>query len=230
MKVRLIFLVTSVLLVSIISSCDDSTPEGSFVDTPLNLGATTEWDNESCGIDIYPCPPYGTRLYQTVRDIPFLGANEAAMDIADNSGIAHLQYFYKLYEQGYQMLMISTTTGWCEHCAAQMDTMPQMVELYGHLSDDPQVAFLVVVEEDEALEWASLDFAGEYSDLHNMGDSVPVTNDPGGSFYQLMTSTSYPFNLYIDLSDMTIFAYSSALETVELFSSELDDLLSQLEK
>ncbi|MBU1221886.1 hypothetical protein KKF34_09520 [Myxococcota bacterium] len=222
-------IISLILFSVLLFSCDDDPGKGTYVNTPLVLESGDGWTEETCGPDIYPCPPYGTRQFQTVRNIPFLPGNAAAEALlVDGSLSADLAAFYRMRDDGYRMLMIATTTGWCEHCEAQMDTMPLLVEDYGFLSDNPEVAFLVVVMEDENLDWATLEYSGIYSADHDMDDLIPVTNDPGRAFFQLMTASAYPFNLYIDLRDMTIFAYSSALETEELFGQELESLLNQL--
>lgn len=222
-------IISLILFSFLLIACDDDPGKGTYVNTPLVLESGDGWTEDTCGPDIYPCPPYGTRQFQTVRNIPFLPGNAAAEALLNEGELsADLAAFYSMRDEGYRILMISATTGWCEVCEAQMDTMPLMVEDFGFLSDNPEVAFLVVVMEDENLDRATLEYSGIYGAAHGMNDLIPVTNDPGGAFSQLMTSSAYPFNIFIDLRDMTIFAYASGLETEELFGQELESLLNQL--
>jgi len=211
-----------------LSACDDD-PTGTFVNEPLVLQSGDSYDTDQCGPDIYPCPPYGTRQYQTVRNIPFLPANPAAEDMAEEDGIAWLKYFYDLRAQGYSLLLVTTTTAWCEVCEAQMATLPAMVAQYGHLATTPQVAFLGVVTENDSLEDASIEEASVYSTGHDLDDLVPVTNDANLAFRQLMTASSYPFNIFIDLENMEIIGYESGLATEPAFSAALEEMLTYVQ-
>ncbi|MBU1537477.1 hypothetical protein KKF84_19335 [Myxococcota bacterium] len=208
------------------SSCDDSSTPGEFVNEPLILTGNDTYNEDQCGPDIYPCPPYGTRQYQTLRNIPFLPANSAAEAMAEDNGVSWLSYFYLLREEGYQLLHITLTAEWCDVCEAQMNTLGAMVNQYGFLADDPRVAFLGVVTENDSLEDASLEVASNYSASHNLDDLVPITNDENLAFRQLMTSASYPFNIFVDLENMEIIGYDSGLESEQIFSQKLDEMLA----
>lgn len=207
----------------------DSNEKGRFVREPLVLAAGSNQGQETCGPDVYPCGPYGTRRFQTVRDVPFAAVNEAARQLGGGS-LAYMHDFYELREQGYSLLFVQLTTGWCTHCREQMHTLPQMVQEYGSGAATPKVAFLVVVREDPQLEPATVEYAAEYSANYGLDGIVPVTNDSGNAFLPYMTSIGYPFNFYIRLSDMTILEYASALETPETFSADLERALQLVTK
>jgi hypothetical protein len=87
------------------------------------------------------------------------------------------------------------------------------------------VAFLTIITENEQLETATLEYASQYSTDHGLDQLVPVTNDPNKVFYKYMTASSYPFNIFINLKDMTIVDYASGLDTETTFSQKLDDVL-----
>ena len=131
-----------------------------------------------------------------------------ADEIAGDDGIARLRYFYSLREQGYTLLLISETTEWCDVCEAQMSTLPAMVDTYGFNAVDPQVAFLTVVTEDDSLNSATLEVASNYSTDHDLDHVSPVTNDENLYFRDLMTASSYPFNIFVDLANMEIIGYA----------------------
>lgn len=223
MKQTICFLIFVILGGGVLMACD-SNKKGRFVEEPLVLSVGAEHNQAACGPDVYPCGPYGTRRFQTVRDIPFVAANEAARQLGGGL-LAYMHDFYKLRNLGYKLLFMQFTTGWCTHCKEQMHTLPQMVQNYGSGSSQPKVAFLVVVREDPQLEPATLEYAAEYSATYGLDPIVPVTYDSGNAFLPYMTSIGYPFNFYIRLSDMTILEYASALETPETFSADLERAL-----
>jgi len=212
------------VLVLAASACDDD-EKGVTVNEPLVLSLDNTLDSDQCGPDIYPCPPYGTRRFQTMRDVPFIPVNDAARALADDQERAYFHHFYRLREQGYKILLVAYTTGWCTHCAAQMEVTPLMVQQYGSGSADPRVAFLVVVRENPQLDPATVEYAAEYSAHYEFDAIVPVTNDQGNAFFPYMTSVGYPFNFFVRLDDMTILDYASAVETPQTFSAELDRVL-----
>ena len=205
-------------------SCD-SDEKGLTVDEPLVLSPENAFLQEQCGPDIYPCPPYGTRRFQTVRDVPFIAVNAAAKALAGGADRGYFHHFYQLRSQGYKILLVAYTTGWCTHCEAQMEVTPLMAQQYGPGSASPRVAFLVVVRENPQLDPATVEYAAEYSAHYELDDVVPVTNDQGNAFFPYMTSVGYPFNFFIRLDDMTIVDYASAVESPETFSAELDRVL-----
>ncbi len=208
-------------------ACDDP-EQGVTVNEPLVLSLDRDLGSDQCGPDIYPCPPYGTRRYQTVRDLPFIAVNEAARELADGADLAYFHHFHRLRAQGYKILLVAYTTGWCTHCAAQMEVTPLMVGQYGSGSPDPRVAFLVVVRENVQLDPATVEYAAEYSAHYGFDGLVPVTNDQGNAFFPYMTSVGYPFNYFVRLDDMTILDYASAVETPQTFSAELDRVLQMV--
>ncbi len=215
--------IIAITIMGVLSACD-SGEKGRFVNEPLVLSVASGHGQETCGPDVYPCGPYGSRRFQTVRDVPFVAVNEAAQQLGGGA-LAYMHDFYELRQQGYKLLFVQLTTGWCTHCREQMHTLPQMVAQYGSGSSQPKVAFLVVVREDPQLEPATVAYAAEYSANYGLDAVVPVTNDAGNAFLPYMTSVGYPFNFYIQLSDMTILDYASALETPETFSADLERVL-----
>ncbi len=213
------------LFIFVFSACDDSQKEGEFVDEPLVLKGDDNYTGEQCGPEIYPCPPYGTSKYQTIRNIAFLPANQAASDLVAPSATPSLKAFYQLREEGYQLLLITLSTGWCDVCLAQMQAVVDIVPEYSSPSTQPRVAFLTIITEDEQLETATLEYASQYSTDHGLDELVPVTNDPNKVFYKYMTSSSYPFNIFINLKDMTIVDYATGLDTEAAFAQKLDEVL-----
>ncbi len=224
------FTVFFTLLALTAGACDDASNTSDTINEPLVLTQDSTYPNDACGPEIYPCPPYGTRQYQTVRNIPFLPANQAAQEIAGEDGIARLQYFYQLKAQGYKLLQIVATTEWCEVCERQMAITEGVVSQYGHLSDNPRVAFMAVVTEDDNLENASIEVAANYAADHDMETLLPITNDENRFFRELLTSIAYPFNIFIDLSTMEILDYDSGLETEQLYTQRLEELLDFIGK
>jgi thiol-disulfide isomerase/thioredoxin len=208
-------------------ACDDP-GTGVTVNEPLVLSLDRDLGSDQCGPDIYPCPPYGTRRYQTVRDLPFLAVNAAAKALAGGADLAYFRHFHRLKEQGYKILLVAYTTGWCTHCRAQMEITPLMAAQYGAGSQNPRVAFLVVVRENPQLDPATVEYAAEYSAHYGLDAVVPVTNDQGNAFFPYMTSVGYPFNFFVRLDDMTILDYASAVETPQTFSAELDRVLQMV--
>jgi len=203
----------------------DSGEKGITEDEPLVLSSENAFATDQCGPDIYPCPPYGTRRFQTLRDVPFIAVNAAAKALAGGADLGYFHHFYQLRAQGYKILLVAYTTGWCTHCKAQMEVTPLMVQQYGSGSANPRVAFLVVVRENPQLDPATVEYAAEYSTHYELDDVVPVTNDQGNAFFPYMTSVGYPFNFFVRLDDMTILDYASAVETPQTFSAELDRVL-----
>ncbi len=203
----------------------DSGGKGITVDEPLVLSPENAFATDQCGPDIYPCPPYGTRRFQTLRDVPFFAVNAAAKALAGGAELGYFHHFYQLRAQGYKILLVAYTTGWCTHCKAQMEVTPLMVQQYGSGSANPRVAFLVVVRENPQLDPATVEYAAEYSTHYELDDVVPVTNDQGNAFFPYMTSVGYPFNFFVRLDDMTILDYASAVESPQTFSAELDRVL-----
>lgn len=225
-SLALLFLWVSLSLTGL-SSCD-SDEKGRTVNEPLVLSLDKDITQDQCGPDVYPCPPYGTRRYQTLRDVPFIAVNNAARAIAGGADLGYFHHFYQLRSQGYKILLVSYTTGWCTHCRAQMEVTPLMVDQYGSGNTDPRVAFLVVVRENEQLDPATVEYAAGYSSHYGLDDVVPVTNDQGNAFFPYMTSVGYPFNFFVRLDDMTILDYASAVETPQTFSDELDRVLQMV--
>jgi hypothetical protein len=212
----------------LLSSCE--TEKGTIVDEQLILSSSTTYNEETCGKDIYPCPPYGTKQYQIAKDVPFLPANQAAEDITDIDGINYFHYFYKLKDQGYKLLLITTTTGWCDECKDQMAVFPAIYNQYGAGSVDPRVAFLIVVTETAAMEVADSAYATWYSGEYNLDNIAPVTNDSNNIFILYMNSIAYPNNIFIDLEKMQIIAYATALHPEQSFADKLDEMLTLTSK
>ncbi len=223
------FLLPFFLLTVFCISCDSGSGKGKFVDEPLVLSTSGSFQQNQCGPDFYPCGPYGTRRYQTVRDVPFIAVNPAAIELSGGENLAWFHHFHALRKQGYKLLFVSLTTGWCTHCGAQMEITPQMVELFGSKSQEPRIAFLVVVVENHQLDPATVEYAAEYSSKYGMDETVVVTNDQGNAFFQFMTSVGYPFNFFIRLDTMTIVDYASSLETVPFYSGELERVLQSIQ-
>jgi thiol-disulfide isomerase/thioredoxin len=217
------------VMVILFSACDDESIQGQFVDEPLILNTQGDYTTKQCGPDIYPCPPYGTNLYQVVRNIQFLPANESAQSLSNNEGIAGFKSFYDMESQGFKLLVVIATTEWCEVCEAEMEALDEMVAQYGIDSTDPSVLFLAVVTEDDSLNEATLETAERYSLDHHLDSIVPVTNDGNGFFRELMSSPSYPLNIFIDLNSMEIIDYESGLGSPEIFSEKLEEMLDYVQ-
>jgi len=226
MKILVSFVLFIYMAIAL-SSCDDE-EKGLTVDEPLVLSLESGFSTDQCGPDVYPCPPYGTRRYQTLRDVPFIAVNDAAKTLTGGADLGYFHHFYQLRSQGYKILLIAYTTGWCTHCRAQMEVTPLMVQQYGSGSENPRVAFLVVVRENPQLDPATVEYAAEYSSHYGLDQLVPVTNDQGFAFFPYMTSVGYPFNFFVRLDDMTILDYASAVETPQTFSAELDRVLQMV--
>jgi hypothetical protein len=214
------------LLLISLAACEKELGPGEFVDDPLVLTNNYNDNYGQCITDVYPCPPYGTRLSEIVRDIPFLPANPITETMAGEDGIARLADFYALKDQGYKLLLISLTTEWCVECGFQMETMHTILDRYGSTAALPKVAFLVVVTENERLEEATLEVAANYSTAHDFNHLVPATNDENRYFRELHSSSSYPFNIFIDLSTMEIMDYESSLSNEMFFADRLDEMLT----
>ena len=235
MNFRMLALVASlpVLLLSCQDEPTDGNPGAGM--TAVSLPAVTtpypgqrpesEWSPTRCGIDWYPCPPVGTGRYQTMEDFPFFPVNDWAKDQADEQGMVYMHDIYQMRAEGKKLIMFSVTAGWCSVCRSQFPHLSNVAQMY------PEVAFLVVVAQDTAGEASTLAYAKTYSDGYNWDDdeAVFVTNDSNFLFERYMNIAAYPFNAFIDLSNMEIISYESGLTSLSIFSEAVQSALSKVD-
>ncbi len=184
----------------------------------------SSWSPERCSIDWYPCPPVGTGRYQTMEDFPFFPVNQWAKDQADEQGMLYMHDIYQMRAEGKKMIMFSVTAGWCSVCRSQFPNLSTVAQMY------PDVAFLIVVAQDTAGEASDLAYAKVYSDGYNWDDdaNVFVTNDSNFLFERYMNIAAYPFNAFIDISNMEIISYESGLTTLQVYSDAVASALSKV--
>ena len=185
----------------------------------------SDWSPARCSIDWYPCPPVGTGRYQTMEDFPFYPVNDWAKAQADDQGMLYMHDFYQMRAQGKKMIMFSVTAGWCSVCRYQFPHLSNVATMY------PDVAFLVVVAQDTNGDAATLSYANTYSDGYNWDDDagVFVTNDSNFLFERYMNIQAYPFNAFINISNMEIIGYESGLTSLSIFSSAVQSALSKVQ-
>ncbi len=196
------------------------------VSTPYPRQAPEDtWEPERCSIDWYPCPPVGTRRYQTVEDIPFVPVNDWAKSQADEMGMLYMHDLYQRITEGKKMIYFGVTAGWCSVCRSQFPNLSTMAQMY------PDVLFLVVVSQDANGDAADYAYATTYNDQYRWDDdeNVYVTYDPNFLFERYMTIAAYPFNMFIDLKNMEIMSYESGLTSSSAFSSAIQAALSRIQ-
>ncbi len=184
----------------------------------------SDWSPARCNIDWYPCPPTGTGRYQTMEDFPFHPVNDWAKDQADAQGMLYMHDIYQMRAEGKKLIMFSVTAGWCSVCRSQFPHLSTVATMY------PDVAFLVVVAQDNNGDAATLADAKSYSDGYNWDDdeAVFVTNDSNFLFERYMNIMAYPFNAFIDISNMEIIGYESGLTSLSIFSGAVQSALSKV--
>ncbi|PKN21652.1 MAG: hypothetical protein CVU65_16460 [Deltaproteobacteria bacterium HGW-Deltaproteobacteria-22] len=182
------------------------------------------WTPERCSIDWYPCPPVGTGRYQTMEDFPFFPVNDWAKDQADEQGMLYMHDLYQMRAEGKKMIMLSVTAGWCSVCRSQFPNLSTIATMY------PDVAFLIIVAQDTAGEASDLAYAKVYSDGYNWDDdaNIFVTNDSNFLFERYMNIAAYPFNAFIDISNMEIISYESGLTSLTIYSDAIQSALSKV--
>lgn len=182
------------------------------------------WQSARCSIDWYPCPPVGTKRYQTVEDLPFVPVNAWAKGQADEMGMLYMHDLYQRITEGKKMIYFGMTAGWCSVCSSQFPHLTTMAQMY------PDVLFLVVVSQDANGDPADFDYATVYNGQYHWDnvENVYVTYDPNYLFERYMNVAAYPFNMFINLKNMQIMSYESGLTTSSTFSSAIQTALSRI--
>ena len=94
---------------------NDYCPEGrcSVPNPPVEVPDTPypehEWEAPLCGLDTYPCPPYGTTRGRVIDNLVFIAANREAELMAGADGLLSLR---DLFVQGPKVIMVFGTAGW----------------------------------------------------------------------------------------------------------------------
>ena len=195
------------------------------VNTPFpKKEKTVTYESDMCGPDTYPCSPYGFLLYRRVENFPFFPVGSSANIIAGPGGIAWMDALYKLRLQGYKVLFVTFTSGWCGYCSTQSNILGTNIAA----SYDGQVAFLTVVFEDEAHNYANGDYALAYANAKNINghNNIFITYDPAGLFHRYKDIEYMPFNFSIDLETMIIISRPPVLDSVSLYTNAVNEALS----
>lgn len=202
--------------------------EPTTIDLPWPEEESEAWDAQQCGSSTYPCPPYGLKLYQRLEEFPFIPVGDSAGILANEAGMATLRDLYTLKDQGYKLLLLNISTGWCGYCSAQAGVIS------GSIADayEGEVAFLSVVVQDEYGADATLNYAESYMNSKNLDgfDNVFVTYDPAGLFQRYMNIAAFPFNAWIDLENMELIGYQGTMMSFTDFSSAISIQMGKLKK
>ena len=102
-----------------LTGCDPGDPDNRYADFDATLppsdGAGTNSNNsiwgwlEDCGVNIYPCPPYGTGRNDVLANFTLIPGNEAAEDWANEDGVWSLRDYH---QSGQKLLFVFMTAGW----------------------------------------------------------------------------------------------------------------------
>jgi thiol-disulfide isomerase/thioredoxin len=172
-----------------------------------------EWEEPTCGADIYPCPPYGTRRNRIMADIGFLPANDAAETLAGSDGVLSMKDFYAAEAD---VIFIFVSADWCPYCTQEAY---RLQEVYDSFADDSRgkVMFLGILAEDDGYNPATLAEAEAYATAR--GWEFPAAPDVNGFAQRYFVQPAYPFHLFINGRTMKI---ERALHAA-LTSSEVSD-------
>ncbi len=178
----------------------------------------TEWEAPYCGVETYPCPPYGTRRRRVIADIAFLPANSAAKQLAGDDGILSMRDFYSA---DARLIVIFVTAGWCPYCTVEANILDGVYKEYRD-DDRGKVMFLGVVSQDAQGYYATTDYANNYASAR--GWTFPAVPDVSNVINQYFLQPAYPLHIIIDGRDMTI----QYLQHGALTSNQLKDRIEQL--
>jgi hypothetical protein len=218
-------------------SCETDQPNGTEtmqkasdihapVSEPWPADEGNVYESAKCGSSTYPCPPYGLKLYQSMEDFPFIPVGDSAPLIASASGIAWMKDLYQYKEQGYDLILLTISTGWCGYCSQQAGVLSGSIA--SAYSDS--VLFLTVVVQDNSGNDSGASFAEGYMDSKGLDgfDNVFVSYDPANMFQRYMNIAAFPFNAFIDLNTMEIISYESSLTDFTIFSTAISNALNKI--
>ncbi|MBU1241384.1 hypothetical protein KKF84_21585 [Myxococcota bacterium] len=185
---------------------------------------TEEYIAPTCGPTTYPCPPYGLKTYQIVENFPLIPVGESAELIADESGIAWMKDLHKYKEQGFKLILLTISAGWCYWCGVQADVLASSIaDTYAD-----KVLFLTAVVQDQNGYDSGATYAEIYMNQKNLDgfDNVFLTYDPEYLFQRYMSIAAFPFNAWINLETMELMGEDSALADVNTFTTAITEKLA----
>jgi hypothetical protein len=185
---------------------------------------TDTYESDICGSETYPCSPYGFSLYQRIENFPFFPVGNSAGLIAGPGGVAWMEALHRMKDEGYKVLFVTFTAGWCGYCTTQAGVLSSNIAS----SYDGQVAFLTVVFEDEGGNYANADYTLAYANakLLNQHNNVFVAYDSEGLFHRYKDINYLPFNFSVNLDTMVIISRPPVLDNLGLFTNAVNEALS----
>jgi thiol-disulfide isomerase/thioredoxin len=167
-------------------------------------------DGGNCDPTMYPCPPYGYTVGSVVGDLTLSGrrdtdGNGSVLD--DPLGPISLSDYYK--DKNTHVLFISLATVWCAPCATEQ---PSLVQLYqSYRAAGQGVAFLEAVVQDSAGKPAT----SADADTWAMTYQIPfdMAFDPANALSPYYNPTSFPVQLVIKTSDMSLVYQHTSIST-----------------
>jgi hypothetical protein len=193
------------------------------MDAGVGEDAGTQDDaSPACGVDTYPCPPYGTVPGTILEDLTFTGwidDNGSSAPLDDPYRAFGFDYFYQLGRtQGAKFLLFVVAAGWCTYCRAETRTLPAIT------TDYQSQGFLVaqVLFEDNLQDPATKDFVQSWAESYNVNFAIGVDAAFKTSRYFDWAST--PANMVIALRDMTVNGEEvKAMQLLEMLSGTPTD-------
>lgn len=179
---------SSLFLLALLSGCG-STPAANGGD----LGA--------CDTTQYPCAPYGFTTGGVMQNLSLTGRrdfNQSGSPLDDAVATIKLSDYYQ--DKNLKVLMISLATVWCAPCASEQ---PSLVTLYQNYQTAHQgVAFLEVILQNAQAQPADQPTADAWAMTYKL--PFDIASDPQNALAPFYNTTSFPVQLILDTSTMSI--------------------------
>jgi peroxiredoxin len=200
----------AVVAAASIIGCAEERPDPLFVAGPETDGdgdgdADVEYpqpdETDTCTGDVYPCGPYGNTRCDTIADLGFVAANDAAVALAGDDGVLNLSDVFA--DESVVGVLLFGTAGWCPVCSTERDYLNTIYEEFQDVDGEGhRVEFIAVVFQNDAGAPATSRYAASYAERG--GITFPTVADTRGDILYYFDAQSAPGNIFVDATLMRI--------------------------
>lgn len=172
----------------------------------------------------YPCGPYGTAKREGLADYAFgVGNHESFLFSSNRHHLTMEDIFQHSVTKGGEIkgILLFSTAYWCGWCSTESMTLPFLYEKYKEQGFLP----IGVVEQDNNFSAADIGDAQIYADTWDWSFPAVTGRVDDMFFPEGVSGKVFPFNIYIDARDMTIFHIQPGVRPMEEMEAVVESLL-----
>ncbi len=169
----------------------------------------------------YPCGPYGFGPPNAIADMHLFGHTDDATGMP--SEMAHDIYFHDYFQnKQVKVLVVLAAADWCGPCKTEQASL---IALYGayQTSNPGQVAFVESITQDNMSNIATISDVDIWAKTYK--DSFTMAADPDNSIANYLGTMTFPGQMVLKTSDMTIQWKNNGLAG-DMLKTQIDAVLS----